>query len=90
MFSLQVLGAVAQLERALIAERTKGGRGPRVAAAGSAAILACAPGTLTPSARSAQAATPLTGTAFWPSWMHGCRPCGGCDPPNLGAMLCAS
>ena len=89
MFSLQVLGAVAQLERALIAERTKAG--PRAAAAGSAAILACAPAPLTLSVRSVrQAATPLTWTASWPSWMHGCRSCGGCDLCKPGATLCAS
>ena len=41
MFSLQVLGAVAQLERALIAERTKAGLKPRAAAVASAAIPGC-------------------------------------------------
>jgi DNA invertase Pin-like site-specific DNA recombinase len=71
MFSLQVLGAVAQLERALIAERTKAGR--RAAAVVSAAIPACAPETRTPSARSAPAATRRIWTVSWPGWTRGCR-----------------
>jgi DNA invertase Pin-like site-specific DNA recombinase len=41
MFSLQVLGAVAQLERALIAERTKAASTRRRRAASCLAILAC-------------------------------------------------
>jgi hypothetical protein len=53
MFPLQALGAVAQPEWALIAERTKAG--PRAAAAGSAAILACAPAPLTLFVRSVRA-----------------------------------
>ena len=46
MFSLQVLGAVAQLERALISERTKAGlRAAKARAAASEAIRGCAPVT---------------------------------------------
>ena len=90
MFSLQVLGAVAQLERALIAERTKAG----LRAARSRGRVGGNPGlppvTRTPSARSAPAATPHTSPVSWPGWTRGCRPCGGCGPPSPGAMSCAS
>ena len=50
MFSLQVLGAVAQLEWALIAELTK---------------RACAPATRTPSARSEKVVTPRISMLCW-------------------------
>jgi Resolvase, N terminal domain len=54
MFSLQVLGAVAQLERALIAERTRSGLARARGRLG--AIPACAPVIRTPSPNCAQAA----------------------------------
>jgi DNA invertase Pin-like site-specific DNA recombinase len=79
MFSLQVLGAVAKLERALIAERTKAGRRAARSAAGSAAL----PGTLTPFARFAQAATPLTWRAVADRSADATR-------PTFGETLCAS
>jgi hypothetical protein len=53
MFSLQVLGAVAQLERALIAERTRLACWWRASAAASVVIPACALETQTPSAKCA-------------------------------------
>ncbi len=78
MFSLQVLGAVAQLERALIAERTKSGLIGRAHAAASAAIPAYAPATRTPSENCGQAATPRIWKASSCGWIPGCRPCARC------------
>ena len=89
MFSLQVLGAVAQLERALIAERTKADCGRRAAAVVSAAIPACAPATRTPSARSASRdAAHLDGVlAQLDTWLPNVRRM---RPAQPGAMSCAS
>jgi len=87
MFSLQVLGAVAQLERALIAERTKSGlRSARARgrAGGLAAIPGCVPLTPTPSARCAPVATPRIWTASWRNWIPGFQSCGGCAPTSPG------
>ena len=90
MFSLQVLGAVAQLERALIAERTKAGLRAARSRGRVGGNPACAPATPMPSVRSALAATLHTWTVCWPTWTSGCRPSGGCGPPSPGAMSCAS
>ena len=72
MFSLQVLGAVAQL-----------GRG-----AGSGATPACGRGTQQRSARCGPAAMPPISTQSWHSSTPGCPPCGGCAPSSPGGMSC--
>ena len=74
MFSLQVLGAVAQLERALIAERTKCGL--RAARARRWQYRPARRVTRTPSARCVLVATSLTWTASWRGWTPGYRLCG--------------
>jgi Resolvase, N terminal domain len=88
MFSLQVLGAVAQLERALIAERTKAGCQPRVTAAALVAIPACGPATRKRSAKFKSAATPRISRVSWRIWTPGSRPCGGCAPVSPGVTWC--
>ena len=90
MFPLQVLGAVAQLERALIAERTKAGlkdARTRGRVGGNPGLRA---GDSAPSASWAQVATPRILTLSWPGWTPGCRPCSGCDRTSHGATSCAS
>lgn len=84
MFSLQVLGAVAQLERALISERTKAG----IKAARARGKLSGNPGlregVRTPCARSQRRATkPMSTPSSLPS-TPGCRRCVGCVPITLG------
>ena len=64
---MPVLGAVAQLERALIAERTKAGLLAAANAAASAAIPACARAIRRPSAKSRRSATPPGSMASWRS-----------------------
>ena len=90
MFSLQVLGAVAQLERALIAERTKAG----LRAARSRGRIGGNPGLRAgdPDAiRKLRAgATPPSLRPSWPGSTAGCPPCAGCGRPSPGATWCAS
>ena len=85
MFSLQVLGAVAQLERALIAERTKAGlnaaretRPRRRQSRPARRRSGCDP------QGPARAATPPIWMASWRSWTPGCPPCGDAPGPALG------
>jgi DNA invertase Pin-like site-specific DNA recombinase len=89
MFSLQVLGAVAQLERALIAERTKSGLA-HARAAGSMAIPACPPAIQVPSEKFVRAAMPHISKASWRGLIPGCRPCGKCARSSRGTMSCGS
>ena len=86
MFSLQVLGAVAQLERALIAERTKAGllaARKRGRVGGNPGLRAGDPAAIRKIRRGA---TPPGSIASWRSSTPGCRPCGGCARPSPGAM----
>ena len=88
MFSLQVLGAVAQLERALIAERTKAGlrsAKARGRVGGNPGLRARDPGTIR-KLRSARDAVTLM--PCLPGSMPGCRQCDGCVPTSPGAMWC--
>jgi Resolvase, N terminal domain len=87
VFSLQVLGAVAQLERALIAERTKAGlqaARKRGRIGGNPGLRA---GDPAPSARFAPVVMPRISTVSWRSWTRGCRPCGGCARTSPGATF---
>jgi DNA invertase Pin-like site-specific DNA recombinase len=83
-FSLQVLGAVAQLERALIAERTKAG----LKAARSRGRVGGNPGLRNGDPEAIRKVREARDTAYWtgssPSWTHGCRPCGGCARTSPG------
>ena len=90
MFSLQVLGAVAQLERALIASAPRPASLRHAPGAASAATPACAPATRPRSASSGPAGMPSTWTASWRNSTPGCPPCGGCAPASPGATWCAS
>jgi len=89
MFSLQVLRAVAQLERALIAERTKAGlRSARLRGrvGGNPGLRARDPEAIRKARRRGMR---RIRTLFWRGSMSGCRSCGGCGPASLGAMWCA-
>ena len=80
MFSLQVLGAVAQLERALISERTKAG----IKAAQARGKLSGNPGlgrgTLPPSPRPRRRETGSSPAMSLRRWTDGCRRSGGMRP----------
>ena len=83
MFSLQVLGAVAQLERSLIAERTKAGlRAARARGrvGGNPGLRAGDPEVVR-RLRASRDAVHLK--------MAGCPPCGVCVPASPGATLSA-
>ena len=90
MFSLQVLGAVAQLERALIAERTKAG----LKAARSRGRIGGNPGLRAGDAdatrKSEPAAPPHTSTVFFSSLKPGCPQFSVCGQTNPGATSCGS
>ena len=89
MFSLQVLGAVAQLERALIAERTRPVSARPAAAGGAAAIRGCAPAIPLPSAKPAPRAMRRISTACSPISTSGSRRCAACARLSPGGMWCA-
>ena len=83
MFSLQVLGAVAQLERALIAERTKAG----LQAARRRGRIGGNPGLRAGSSGNPQGSRqPRQGS--WRNWTHGYQPSGGCVQTNPGGTWC--
>jgi DNA invertase Pin-like site-specific DNA recombinase len=90
MFSQQVLGPVAQLERALIAERTKAG----LRAARSRGRIGGNPGLRAGDQdairklRTSRDAAHLQ--ASWRNWTPGCRPCGRCARISLVATSCRS
>jgi DNA invertase Pin-like site-specific DNA recombinase len=90
MFSLQVLGAVAQLERALIAERTKSGLNAarvRGRVGGNPGLRA---GDQTPSVKCARAAMRPIWPAFWRGLTPGSRPFDAFGPTSHGGMSCGS
>lgn len=88
MFSLQVLGAVAQLERALIAERTKAG----MKAAKARGRLGRNPGFANaapkPSGRYPRHASAPTSTISSPRRKPGFRPCAACGLNTAGTTWC--
>jgi hypothetical protein len=90
MFSLQVLGAVAQLERALIAGRTKAG----LKAARSRGRVGGNPGLRNGDrmqfAKYGGHETRPIWTALSLSWTHGCRRCGGCARTSPGVISSGS
>lgn len=89
-FTLQVLGAAAEFERALIRERTKAGLASARSKGGSVAIQACAPAIPRRCARCGWRDT----TAIWNGYMKphwtGCRTCAACGPTCLGKTCFAS
>jgi hypothetical protein len=88
MFSLQVLGALAQLERALIAERTKAGLGSarsRGRVGGNPGLRAQDPDAIRNCVR---AAMPHIWKPSWRGSIPGRRPCGRCARISPGAMSC--
>ena len=88
MFSLQVLGAVAQLERALIAERTKAGMKAARARGGSLAIRACASVGRKRSAPRPPRAEKSMSAILSLRPRPGCRSCGGCARNRAGTTWC--
>ncbi len=85
MFSLQVLGAVAQLERSLIAERTKSGLNAaraRGRVGGNPGLRAADPDAIRKMRASRDAAHLRGVLARLDSC---CRPCGACVPTSPGA-----
>ena len=89
MFSLQVLGAVAQLERALIAERTKAGlNAARSRGRIGGNPLGCAPVTRTRSGSwsGPDVPPPRIWMAFSPIWIPGCPQFSACGRTSPGAM----
>ena len=89
MFSLQVLGAVAQLERALISERIKAGikaARARGKLPGNPGLRAKDPAAIAKTARAQQRFLPMTSS---PQWIPGSRPCASCALCSPGKMWCA-
>jgi DNA invertase Pin-like site-specific DNA recombinase len=89
MFSLQVLGAVAQLERALIAERTKAG----MKAAKTRGKLPGNPGLRERRPEAIRAASQARGRRSMsatssPPPRSGCLSCGACGRSTAGTTWC--
>jgi len=84
MFSLQVLGAVAQLERALIAERTKAGLNAARSRGRIGGNPGCAPVTRTRSGRSGPAVPPPTSMVSSNSSNPGCHSSSDAARPAMG------
>jgi Resolvase, N terminal domain len=89
IFTLQVLGAAAELERALIRERTRGPvcAPPRRVAA-LAAIPGCGRATTWPSVGSRLPVPPPTWLTCCPASTSGCRSCAGCGRSGPGTRSC--
>ena len=84
MFSLQVLGAVAQLERALISERTKAGIKAAKARGKLPAIPVSGRGIRPPSPKRRRRETASSPATSLPRWTDGCRRSGACGPNTPG------
>ncbi len=90
MFSLQVLGAVAQLERALISERTKAGikaARARGKLPGNPGLRARDPAAIARPRRREIASSPAMSSR---PWTDGCRRCDVCGHGTPGRTLSAS
>src|SRR4051794_23032450 len=90
MLSLQVLGAVAQLDRALIAERTKAGLNAGRSRGGVGGNPGLRAGDKEAIRKVRRAATLLTWLGCSPSSTLGCPPSGKCARISLWAAWCAS